>query len=306
MRDGTGALKGRRQELTGYKRPFRCRPAYWVCVGLVVAAALSLVVVHFIFCVDCPIPLLVAKWSAGELIGFIGSVLGAIATIIAVTMTVDHAEKSQNKEYELQVLPCVAVEILERRNMGSALDDYGTSNYPVTERRPYEEVPHGKEYAVLSGDKASYSNQLSSSQQTNIETFDSAQDFGSGVTASVVNPVQYIPLVFKSIGNGPALDVSLALVRATSLEEVPNGGFVTVPVTQMPVGSQRYLGVYVENRFDPLLAGDYHVVVDYFDILGNGYRQGFSLRLINDDTAKSGYEFSYAVKRQILKHRTII
>ena len=277
------------------------RPAYRVCAWLAIAAFLTLVIVQLLFKIECPIPSLVAVWSAGDLIGFVGSIIGAVATILAVTMTIDHAERNKREEHVMDVLPCIGVEVLERRNLGSVLDDCGALGGSDSPSPAYEEVPHGREYAILTGESVSYTGQLGEQQQANVEHCDAAQSYGNGLFVSQANPSQYIPLVFQSIGSGPALDVSLALIRAETPGEVPPGGFCTTPVVQMPVGRQRYFGLYIEDRNDPRIAGGYQVVADYYDILGNQYRQCFPLKLTGGAGMASAYKFAYAIDRLCLK-----
>lgn len=54
-----------------------------------IAAVLSPVLVQLAFKMDSLHPMLVASWTAGEFLAYIGSLLGAAATIAAVILTIE-------------------------------------------------------------------------------------------------------------------------------------------------------------------------------------------------------------------------
>lgn len=278
------------------------RPALRVCVYFVLVALVAMVIVHFLFRIECPVPLLVATWSSGELLGFIGSVLGAIATILAVTKTIGYTEKSRQEDLVAQVLPCIVMETLEHRNTGLADVLVGSNENQSPES--YEEGFNERDYAIIAGTNIKYASGLDEQQQKNIAPPVLEQELCQGVCSIVANTTLYIPLVFKSVGIGPAVNVSLALIHASSIDDVPKDGFRTTSIKQMPIGSHRYFGLYFENRDDPDIIADYQVFVRYYDILGNEYRQGFGLSITNDVCADSGRpRFGYSLSFEIVRKK---
>lgn len=278
--------------------PKSSRPASRVCARFVLVALMAMIIVHFLFRIECPVPLLVATWSSGELLGFIGSVFGAIATILAVTATIDYTEKSRQKDLVAQVLPCIVMEAPGLRNTGLADTLVGSNESQSPET--YEETLNERDFAIIAGANVKYASRLDEQQRKNVVSPVLERELCQGVCGLVANTTLYIPLVFKSVGIGPAVNVSLALIRAPSIDGVPKAGFPTASVRQMPVGSQRYLGLYFENRDDPDIIATYQVFVRYYDILGNEYRQGFGLSITDDVCAGSGRPgFGYSLSFEI-------
>lgn len=62
-------------------------------------------VIHFLFSIYPTNNLWIAKWTAGELLGYFGSILGAVATIISVVITIIYTKHNQNEQNILQVKP---------------------------------------------------------------------------------------------------------------------------------------------------------------------------------------------------------
>lgn len=61
--------------------------------------------IHILFSIHPDNQWWVAKWSAGELLDYFGSLMGAIATIIAVAITIRYTKLSQDEQNILQVKP---------------------------------------------------------------------------------------------------------------------------------------------------------------------------------------------------------
>lgn len=60
---------------------------FFVKVTLVVLAVLLLT--QWAFKTNAAAPFFIAEWSAGEFLDYAGSIIGAVATIVAVRMTID-------------------------------------------------------------------------------------------------------------------------------------------------------------------------------------------------------------------------
>lgn len=70
------------------------------------------ILIHILFSIYPNHDILVAKWSAGELLNYFGSIIGAIATIIAVVMTIIYTKYSQDEQNILQVKPYLQSEYI--------------------------------------------------------------------------------------------------------------------------------------------------------------------------------------------------
>lgn len=62
-----------------------------------IVAVLSPVLVQLAFKMDSPHPMLVASWTAGEFLAYIGSLLGAVATIAAVMLTIEKSDEDSRE-----------------------------------------------------------------------------------------------------------------------------------------------------------------------------------------------------------------
>lgn len=60
------------------------------------------IAIHFLFKQDFNIKWLYAEWSAGDVLGYCGTIIGALATIIAVYITIKHTKEEQIKLLKIQ------------------------------------------------------------------------------------------------------------------------------------------------------------------------------------------------------------
>lgn len=70
---------------------------------------LPILVIHFLFSFYPTNNLWVAKWSAGELLSYFGSIIGALATIVAVVITIVYTKRSQDEQNVLTIKPYLQV-----------------------------------------------------------------------------------------------------------------------------------------------------------------------------------------------------
>ena len=72
---------------------------------LFILGALTIVLpiaIHFLFKQDFNIKWLYAEWSAGDMLGYCGTIIGALAAIIAVYITIKHTKEEQIKLLKIQ------------------------------------------------------------------------------------------------------------------------------------------------------------------------------------------------------------
>lgn len=69
------------------------------------------------------IPLLAAEWTAGDLLSFYGSVLGAIITLIGLVITLNYQSKQARKDDDVKYRPILKIVSVERGKM------YSNGNY---------------------------------------------------------------------------------------------------------------------------------------------------------------------------------
>lgn len=249
-----------------------------------IAAILAPVLVHVAFNIEAPCSALISTWTSGDVLAYIGALLGAIATIVAVFLTIKKSDEARKEDFRLSVLPCIAVQDLHRVNRKSIIeammeeDDPG-SDGGVTAKEPYAEVKIEDEYAVYSAEGFCYRRELTDEQRKKIECRSVVPMEGApGVTLYTANTSAYLPLLFSNVGNGTAVNCCISVIKAEKIWDVKLKGLFACSIKQMTVGSERYLGVYFDDC-DPDCYGKYQIVVMYEDTYGNRYVQDFVLEI---------------------------
>lgn len=223
-------------------------------------------------------------WVSGEVLAYIGALLGAIATIVAVFLTVKNSDEARKEDLRFSVLPCIAVQDLRRVNRKSFFEvmrEQGSldSDEGMTEKEPYAEVKIEKEYAICSAEGFYYRCELTDEQRKKIEYHSVVPTEGaSGVMLLAANTSAYLPLLFSNVGNGTAVNCCVSVVKADAIRDVKLEGLLSCSIRQMAIGSERYLGLYFDDC-NPDCSGKYQIVVMYEDTYGNKYVQDFVLEI---------------------------
>ena len=265
---------------------FRLLKCWLLAAG--VAAILAPVFVHVAFSVEAPCSALIPTWTSGDVLAYIGALLGAIATIVAVFLTIKNSEETRKEDLRLSVLPCIAVQDLRRVNRKSFIDVVREQSAPnsddgVTAKEPYAEVKIDREYAVYSAEGFHYCCGLADEQRKKIEYHSVIPtEDAPGVMLFAANTSAYLPLLFSNVGNGTAVNCCISVVKAEGIRDVQLEGLLSCSIRQMTVGSERYLGVYFDDC-TPDCRGKYQIVVMYEDTYGNRYVQDFVLEIVPAD-----------------------
>jgi hypothetical protein len=77
----------------------------WATIIIIAILLLPILIVHSLFEINTPYKWLEANWKAGEILGYIGSILGAAATITAVVLTIIFTQENQKTERKLSMKP---------------------------------------------------------------------------------------------------------------------------------------------------------------------------------------------------------
>ncbi len=266
-------------------------------IALVAVAFLFVpTIVQWAFRTSALVPFLVAEWTAGEFLDYVGSIIGAVATIAAVRMTIQFEREERIDDQRLSVLPLIAVTRLERHvpNLDSV---YMVASRPnrredAAKADTYSEFSPGKEYIVISNKgEITYSSKLSEGQAHLAYGGDFLEEnMGNGLIATVLNKSLYYPLLLQSAGNGPAINVSVWMQkdgRGPKYEGTDDN--LHLPIVQLTVGESRYVDILFEDWLAEGAKGRYELVVAYHDTFGNKYYQIHELALapMEADTSSS-------------------
>lgn len=183
---------------------------------------------------------LVSCWFLGiqgDALAFLGSLIGAAATIIAVRLTISYERGLRIEEEREGVLPFIAMSIVN--GFGDSVD------YPLM-----------TEIMLDSNDEVSY-------RPKALSTLDSPNEF-------------YFTLHLESAGNGPAINVSARLEGEDISVRHIGGAPTHSPVQQLLVGATSSIVLYFQSK-DAALKKSLVFVLKYSDIHGRTYEQRHEL-----------------------------
>lgn len=248
------------------------------CVWLFVSVVV-LLSVHVLFSIPSPFPWLRAKWCAGDVLGYCGSILGAIAAISSVVLTLRHENESRRQDLRMAVKPLIALSLPEE-----PFEMHEWFEWSMPERRSaIEQYMNVDRCLVLEREKDSsdlmhirYPRRFSKEQLTRIEGYLGGRDHShtdnNGMTYYTAPDKKcfwHIELV--NIGAGPAVNVSIWLDRQGVEVERFGGSPIHSPTAQIPVGESISLGVYFEDGYPVAEQSD--LVIRYYDRDMREYQQ---------------------------------
>ena len=173
----------------------------------------------------------------GDVLAFIGSLIGAAATIVAVRLTISYERELRVEDEREGVLPFIAL---------SVVGGFGeTPSYPLM-----------TEIVLGPNGEVSY-------RSRSRGALDSPDEF-------------YYTLHLESVGNGPAINVSARLEGEGIGVKYIEGSPAHSPVLQFPVGAARSIVLHFESRVSALEKG-LVFVLKYGDIHGRTYEQRHKL-----------------------------
>lgn len=249
----------------------------FVLLSLLVALVIP-AVLHLLYKLPAPAFALEAVWGAGEMLDYIGSILGAAATIGAVWLTIRDEREGRLEEQRLSTVPLVAITALERHvpafdMFSGSMPTLGSSERE-NKQDEYEEFEPNSEFIVVSkAGQITYISELTERQKHYAHSGPHVPErLEGGFMAVAINNAMFLPLRLYRIGNGPAVNVSVSMERDG---EAPlfEGGTLHLSTRQMAVGTHRYVGILFEDYRSVKSQGSYGLIIRYEDTLGHRYEQ---------------------------------
>lgn len=268
-------------------------------------AAMVLVAVHALFSMPVPFPWLRAKWDAGDVLGYCGSILGAIAAISSVVLTLRWENENRREDLRMAIKPLLALSLPTRPS--------DTEGWLELFQEEQDEVisrfVRADGYLVVEREKKQngsylvrYPSHFSVEQLDRIDAYLKGNVRScSGMTVTTV-PVQkcFWRIEIKNLGAGPAINVSVRLERQGAEVEEFRGSPVHSPVMQIPVGGCVSLGVYFEDGHP--LAEHSELVIRYCDRDMREYQQRAAfVEYVGDNKVK---ELDFNIDQQYLGKRS--
>ena len=206
-------------------------------------------IIHVLFKIHPAVSFFSAEWSAGDLLGFYGVLLGACATVAGVYLTVRYAQANYREDVINRSIPFLTVTPLK------------DTNYMQDEI-----------YYVIQKGAVQIKARLSDLQRKHIEDGGFInQKMADGVYATRSLKMFYVPLQVKNVGNGAAVTFAIGL-NPKRLDKDKH--LFSLPRSLSKGDSFRF-AIYSENIENDNY-GEYTLCFSYYDILGNAYEQNFT------------------------------
>lgn len=264
-------------------------PIGWLFITIAVAL-IAMLVVHFLYSFNAPAPCLEAKWCAGDVLGYMGSIIGACATIFVLLATIDYEREADEERAKHSMRPVIAISNPEKPLSGWNLvgltiseDDFDPIGEEAAYRKAREEYIRADCYVVASKDgSVSYKATLST------EDYDLAVWAEAQVIHKESKPTFYgnafrawfVKFVLTSMGNGPAINVHARLVEQDFVSATGGEKMPCSPAVQLMVGGEWTLGLLVPaERSIPEETKQYRLVLTYEDADGRRYEQSHALTM---------------------------
>lgn len=236
-------------------------------------------IIHVIFIIPAPLKFLDASWEAGDVLSFYGVLIGAVATVFGVYVSVDAAQENYRKDVINRSLPFMSVTKLHVRtdqdqDISSKFD---IQFFSSETGRKFEEYVISKLYYIIKNGNVEIFSNLTETQKELINNNGFVKvPVKNGVCVKTLKLI-YLPFEIENVGNGSATVFSVGINNVS----VPTDKRMFSLAQTLKVGQKFHVAIYCENP-DSKNYGEYDVCISYYDILGNGYEQNYKFEISED------------------------
>ena len=244
-------------------------------------------VIAFLYSVDAQHVVIRTPWSAGEMLGYCGTMGAAFIALLGIVYGIVDAWDQQRTQSRMSAAPYFSMIMLTQKNRNgwlsmlqqcggdseeSASSDTGSNS----ESKGYYEAEERDAYVII-GDGIEYKRRLTS-EQWKLVTHYCLSDPIDGLDLVSLNPTIYISLRIKNVGPGCANNVKVGVNRKG---EVWRG----VKSLTLDHGESFYLGIFIDTQTDSAV-GEYELGIAFYDCLGFRYMQSFELKIKKEENGR--------------------
>ena len=122
---------------------------YWkaLLIFFIVAIIIVPFLIHVCFKINAPITFLEAEWGAGDVLAFYGVLVGAVATVWGVYLSIQYSRSNYQEDVKNRVLPFIALTTLKVRTKFSLFPTVD-ANKETSCPNEYEEYKVEKIYYI--------------------------------------------------------------------------------------------------------------------------------------------------------------
>lgn len=250
---------------------------YWraLLIFFVVAIIIIPFLIHICFKINMPIKFFQAEWSAGDVLAFYGVLVGAVATVWGVYLSIQYSRSNYQEDVKNRVLPFIALTTLKVRSKFSPLHIADICK-KMSDPNEYEEYKVEKIYYIIEKGKITAKTGLTDEQEQKLKQGGMCWETNdSGTIQLVCIDLVTLPFELENVGNGAANRFRIGLNSQTTAEK---DWQYTTPMP-LKVGETLYVHVYCEDGVES--KGSYILDLVYEDIYSNKYRQRYGIIIDN-------------------------
>lgn len=258
-------------------------------------------VIAFLYSVDAQQVVIRTPWSAGEMLGYCGTMGAAFIALLGIVYGIVDAWDQQRTQSRMSAAPYFSMIMLTQKNKigwafmlpqyeGDPEESASSDAVSNSDSKGYYEVEERDTY-VLIGNAIEYKDGLTNEQRKRV-THSYLSESIEGLSLATPNPTIYVPLRFKNVGPGYANNVKVGVNRKGAV-------WRAVRSLTLDHGESFYLGIFIDTQTDSAI-GEYELGIAFYDCLGFRYMQSFELKVVKDEDG------GHVAELECLGRKTII
>lgn len=261
---------------------------------LIVGALLLIVipiVINYVFKIPAFCKLLVAEWTAGDALSFYGMLVGALAAVWGIYISIEAAQDNYKDDVRNRVLPFIALSLLEVKTKSVLADDLSKApesdemlSLPNQKGNEYLEFKREKVFFVIEGGSVKAMNRLTEEQERRVQTGGVEWKNTSYGKALVTVGLVSAPIEMENVGNGAANTLRIGL----NPRAIDDSDYKFITSMAFKINQKLGIHIYCENH-NGSSNGYYDLDIVYEDIYGNTYRQRYDVMISDSQDEEKSY-----------------
>lgn len=203
-------------------------------------------------------------FSGGELLGYIGAVLGGMITLIGVAITIRYEHHEAREERIRASAPCLVPTLLCRGEL-----DEIPSHFASREGAFFILQPNDVPYIKTSLKEHEYQKWSNAFEESAI---------GKGITSIGPSSIAAFAFEIKNVGLGPAINYRIRIVPSSLGAPKPSDN--AAGNSTLHVDDSYRAAIYCDTK-EPFAEGKYRLELTYLDLYGYRYSDSFEFEILD-------------------------
>jgi len=266
----------------------------FVIVGIIFVP----LVIHILFKINAPANFFIATWTSGDVLAFYGVIIGAIATVGGVYLSIQYSQKSLHEDTYNRVRPfLVIVPKMVEGKLDLVSEIFRSRDIKSKQEEDYynEYVLDSICFVMVNGKITAHSKLTPEQEETKRKFGIKKVTKGDGSTSVTNTNLAYMSIVVENAGVGVANKLLIGFYKSSdySKDQLPLSLF-----RHVKVGESITVELYIENPVEKDY-GDYTLAFDYCDIYENNYLQKFNVKLAKDEDGNYLYLENNGIQEEV-------